>query len=245
MDTAPTRPGRAIAEPPPLHQLSSFLTCRLASPPSHRLPITHELGQKQRKRPVCPAAHEQHACYRPATETPGQGRLAAAPFASGDVAALRSRFAAPPPGGFPVGEDADLFSFRDLVLGSTASPGLLRHPRIADTARESLHAIDGSLCSLDAFVVLPTHVHLLFRQQLNLLRGPTPEQVAAVFKTSVERRTREYLGRCAPLWERQDFHRYLRTEAEQDAARDFIRRAPVRGGLVEHPDEWEWLYVRE
>ncbi|MBR9975705.1 MAG: hypothetical protein KFF77_09010 [Bacteroidetes bacterium] len=245
MDTAPTRPGRAIAEPPPLHQLSSFLTCRLASPSAQNLSFMPGHAHSAHLRPACPAAHEQHACYRHAMETPGPGRNAETTIASDDIASLRSRFAAPPPGNFPVGEDADLFSFRDLAHGGVTSPGLLRHPRIADTARDSLHAVDGSLCSVDAFVILPTHVHLLFRQQINLLRGPTPEQVAAVFKTSVECRTREYLGRSARLWERQDFHRYLRTEAECSAAREFILRAPVRSGLVERPEEWEWLYVRE
>ena len=92
-------------------------------------------------------------------------------------------------------------------------------------------------------MILPTHAHLLFRQDIGLLHGPTPEQVAAVFKMSVEQRAREYLGRGGPFWEQQDFHRYLRTPADRAAALDFIRSAPVRGGLVDRADAWEWLFV--
>ena len=259
MNTPPPRPGRAFGEPDGLRQLTSFLTLRLMTPASRHAGVPPE-----RLRPAAPihvsfAAHEQHTGYRAASVSSTIGGSPDSGFPEGrttpdrasetrdpsdDIALMRTRFAMAPDPGFLAGEEAEIFSFRDLVHGCAASPGLLRHPRIADTAREHLHALDGVLCALDAFVILPTHVHLLFHQQIGLLHGPTPEQVAAVFKTGVERKVREYLGRATPLWERRDFHRYLRTTSDSRAAREFIRRTPVRCGLVERPEEWEWLYVR-
>jgi hypothetical protein len=162
-----------------------------------------------------------------------------------DIQDLRLRFAPPPPGSFTEGVESELFSFWDLVLGMASSPGLLRHPRIADAAQQCLHTIDGVLCAFDAYVILPTHVHMLFSQQVGLIDGPTPEQVSAVFRMTVEQRANQYLGRSGAFWHKDDFHRYLRSGDDIRAARSFIRQAPVRSGLVEKPEEWEWLYVRE
>jgi hypothetical protein len=246
MTTPPKRPGRAVAEQGPLRQLTSFLTCRLGTPPCRfGTPMTRA-GTATRDVGVGPsvAAHEERMWYRPVARG-GSARESRSRLASmADITSLRARFAGPAPGSFLDGDHAELFSFRDLVLGFDPSPGLLRHTRIADAARDCLRALDGTLCTLDAFVILPTHAHLLFRQSVGLLHGPTPEQVSVVFKTTVEQQARACLGSNALSWEHEDFHRYLRTASEHCAARDFILRAPVRGGLVERPEQWNWLYIR-
>lgn len=241
MSTPRGRPRRHDPEPGKLRTLTSFLTCRIASrpaaPPGHRL-------RSSNGGCVAPAAHEQPSAYRPGIDA---GASAAVAFRGGpgtsdprDRCVLSSG-----PDDFPSGIDAEWYSFRDVATGIGVPPALLRHPRIADEAQRGLHALDGVLCSLDAFVILPTHVHMLFTQQVGLLGGPSPEQVAAVFKMMVGQRAHRQLGRIGDFWETDDFHRYLPTAAERRAALEFIRRAPVRGGLVEKPEEWEWLYVRE
>lgn len=257
MSTPQGRPRRHGPESGKLRVFHSFLTCRLI----HSLPQPAgdprrsrdpggalEQGTGNNSHRVCEPhlAHERLMMYDARGR---QGvRSAASPantIDSSGIQDLRVRFAPPPPGSFIEGVESELFSFWDIVLGMASSPGLLRHPRIADTAQQCLHTIDGVLCALDAYVILPTHVHMLFSQQVGLIDGPTPEQVSAVFRMTVEQRANQYLGRAGAFWHKDDFHRYLRSGEDIRAALSFIRQAPVRSGLVEKPEEWEWLYVRE
>lgn len=257
MSTPQGRSRRHGPESGKLRQFHSFLTCRLihsvpqpvGDPRRSRAPGgTLEPGTGSESLHVAEAhqAHERLMVYE-ARGSRGV-RSAASAASTTDTAGiqdLRLRFAPPPPGSFTEGVESELFSFWDLVLGMAASPGLLRHPRIADAAQQCLHTIDGVLCALDAYVILPTHVHMLFTQRIGLLDGPTPEQVSAVFRMTVEQRANQYLGRAGAFWHKDDFHRYLRSGDDIRAALSFIRQAPVRSGLVEKPEEWEWLYVRE
>lgn len=258
MSTPQGRPRRHGPEPGKLREFHSFLTCRLIQS------VPPPLVERHRTRDACVAAGQgeaaglldvpgSHLAHERMMVYDARGRAAerragfpssAARDASG-IQDLRDRFAPPPPGAFIEGVESELFSFRDLALGMASSPGLLRHPRIADAAQQCLHTIDGVLCALDAYVILPTHVHILFTQRFGLLDGPTPEQVSAVFRMTVEQRANQYLGRAGAFWHKDDFHRYLRGGDDIRAARSFIRQSPVRSGLVEKPEEWEWLYVRE
>ncbi|MFZ1730148.1 MAG: hypothetical protein WAV84_08500 [Bacteroidota bacterium] len=217
MTTLQRRYFRHDADAGNIRELHSFLTCRLI----HSIPFS---------------AREKLMTYRSKRE---QSHIAPA---IGDIA---DRFIAPESGGFEQGFGAELFSFWDMVLGASPGPGWLRHPRIADAAQLSFHALDGVLCRIDAFVILPTHVHVAFTQRFGLREGPTPEHVSAAFKAPVQHLANRFLVRSGPFWEEEDYHRYLPDPADLRSAISFIRQDPVRAGLVEKPEEWEWLYVRE
>lgn len=241
MSTPQWRPIRHTPEPGKLRSLTSFLTCRIASTRTTTPECSHVASSREIS---AHTANERASIYHPrsvSTATRGGSMCVKA-----GLSEFRTRLSATlAPDRFPAGIDAELFSFHDVATGHGIPPALLRHPRVADEAQRCLHALDGVLCTLDAFVILPTQVHLLFTQQFSLLEGPTPDQVSAVFKITVERHANQHLDRIGTFWDAEDFHRYLRTDGERRAARDFIFHAPVRGGLVEKPGEWEWLYLRE
>ncbi|MBE0642811.1 MAG: hypothetical protein IH600_01905 [Bacteroidetes bacterium] len=229
MSTLQRRFFRHDADAGNVRELHSFLTCRLV----HSIPFS---------------AREQLMTYRGNCEQRHGAVRSPFPVDPSTQSVLRDvagRFAAPAAGGFEQGFTAELFSFWDMVLGSSPGPGWLRHPRIADAAQQSLHALDGVLCRIEAFVVLPTHVHIAFSQNVGLRDGPTPEHVSGAFKAPVEHQANRFLVRSGPFWEQEDHHRFLPGPADLRGAIRFIREDPVRSGLVEKPEEWEWLYVRE
>lgn len=216
-------------------ELHSFLTCRL----THGFPCSaREEVMTWRKNRI-----SRHAGYQTGETRRwiGNRNVLPAEFSPGDLAAL---FAEPSEQTFETGFVAELFAFREIVFGSAPAPGWLRHPRIAETAQRTLHALDGVLCRLDAFVILPTHAHLVFTQHPGLHDCPTPADVADAFKAAVRQQAPRYLLRNGSFWEEHDYHRSLPDESAVREAVIFIRDAPVRGGLVETPLEWEWLYVR-
>ncbi|GAG26629.1 unnamed protein product [marine sediment metagenome] len=60
-------------------------------------------------------------------------------------------------------EQRRLFGKWDTALDTTQDgPSWLRDPRIADLVAESLHHRDGRVYDLDAFCVMPNHVHVVY-----------------------------------------------------------------------------------
>ncbi len=218
-----------------IRELHSFLTCRLI----HSIPFSAREGLMT-YRSGCEQRFGMADAPHPGPDIGG----ITGPYASPKLGDLAARFARPDVAAFEHGFEAELFAFWDTVLGSSPGPGWLRHPRIADAAQQALHAIDGVLCSIDAFVILPTHVHVTFSQRFGLREGPTPAHVSAAFKAPVQHQANRFLGRPGMIWEEEDHHRYLASPSDVRRAVSFIREDPVRSGLVEKPEEWEWLYVR-
>ena len=56
---------------------------------------------------------------------------------------------------------AELFAYWDLTLDLSPGPRWLEHPGAAESARRALRDMDGILCSVRSWVLLPTHIHVL------------------------------------------------------------------------------------
>ncbi len=96
-------------------------------------------------------------------------------------------------------------------------------------------------CLLDAFVVMPDHVHLLFALLPPEASGGSDEErafgspsanVAAIvrgYKGAVTRAAWEREGReMGPVWQRGFFDRVVRSEREADHVRRYIAENPAR-----------------
>lgn len=138
-----------------------------------------------------------------------------------------------------------LFRFWDSVLDTSPGPAWLGHPSVAEFTQITLHAMEGVLCRLEGYVIMPTHVHVLYSQNLELRRGPTPTHVADALKHPVAHFAGRLLELRGPFWQDGDYHRILRSRRELDSVRRYIRRDPVRAGLVSTPDEWLWSWERD
>jgi hypothetical protein len=52
--------------------------------------------------------------------------------------------------------------FDALLDANTYGPVWLKEPRVAEIVREALHHRDGRIYRLDAFSIMPNHVHAVF-----------------------------------------------------------------------------------
>ena len=57
--------------------------------------------------------------------------------------------------------------FESLLHSTRAGPLWLGEPRIAELVREALHYRDGKVYRLDAFCIMPNHVHVVFAPMLS------------------------------------------------------------------------------
>ena len=90
------------------------------------------------------------------------------------------------------------------------------------------------LCALDSFVVMPNHVHVLWKPHV-----PLPRLLRLV-KGSTARIANQILGREGTFWQREYFDRIVRNQDEHFRIRGYIERNPVCAGLCATPGSWPW-----
>jgi REP element-mobilizing transposase RayT len=111
------------------------------------------------------------------------------------------------------------------------------------TLRHCLHDNGRTIC-LQAAVIMPDHVHLLFTA-LRDAEGWTfalPEILRGI-KGSAARSINKLTARCGPVWQDESFDHVLRGDESLRETVEYIRQNPVRKGLVEKPEDYQWLWV--
>ena len=103
---------------------------------------------------------------------------------------------------------------------------------------------NGRRFHLHAAVIMPDHVHLLFTA-LRDQQGWTfalPEILKAIKGTSARSINKLY-GGFGPVWQGESFDHVMRGDESLRETVEYIRQNPVRKGLVQKPEDYEWLWV--
>jgi REP element-mobilizing transposase RayT len=105
---------------------------------------------------------------------------------------------------------------------------------------EELQRHDEIRYRLDAFVIMPNHVHVLIG-----MKGMSLGPILKTWKGASARTINQMLGRDGQLWAREYFDRFIRDERHFLNALAYLVRNPVVAGLVAQPRQWPGLWVRE
>jgi putative transposase len=115
----------------------------------------------------------------------------------------------------------------------------LRRSEIAKLVEGVLLFRHGVDYDVRAWVVMPNHVHLLFRVQdvpmwrlVNTWKGYTAKEANRI------------LGRTGPLWQEGYWDTYMRDCEHETRARHYIEHNPTKAKLVALPKEWAWSSAR-
>ncbi len=101
---------------------------------------------------------------------------------------------------------------------------ILREPEVAGEVAGVLRNRDGQDYLLDAFIVMPNHVHVLFR----LGKNARLEQVIKAWKGVSARRINQMRGRQGKIWQEEYWDRIVRNSKHLAKCRKYIRENPVR-----------------
>jgi REP element-mobilizing transposase RayT len=110
----------------------------------------------------------------------------------------------------------------------------LLESRLASVVEEVLWLGHGERYFLNAYVIMPDHVHLLLRPQetwslAKILRG---------FKGYTARQVNKDLGRRGPFCQDESFDHLIRNDADWADKFHYIHENPVKAGLVERPQDY-------
>jgi putative transposase len=139
-----------------------------------------------------------------------------------------------------------VFGKWDKVLDSEQSgPRWLQDERIAELVRDSLHHLDNQKYTLDAFCVMPNHVHLVCTPLR--IGGENYHAIGSIMhslKRFVALNANELLGRRGDFWQHENYDHVVRGEAEFNRIVAYVLNNPVSAGLVARPEDWKWSYCR-
>lgn len=126
----------------------------------------------------------------------------------------------------------------DRMLDEVRSgPFYLRQQPIADMIVDAIHYSATVLhrYDLEAFVVMPNHMHLLVIPHI-----PLP-LITKTLKGFTAKQANKVLGRTGdPFWQGESYDHLVRDREELERIRSYIERNPVRAGLVRQAGEYRW-----
>jgi REP element-mobilizing transposase RayT len=124
--------------------------------------------------------------------------------------------------------------------------GVTRTPEARWLVLSAVRHWDGQRIALDAAVVMPDHVHALFR----IIDGSWLEQILHSMKSFSAKQVKKLYAseRNLPsygwhLWLDESFDRIIRSEAEWQEKLAYISENPARAALVKNPGDYDWLYL--
>src|SRR5262249_11946688 len=104
---------------------------------------------------------------------------------------------------------------------------VLREPKFAQVVAESLRCFDDERYYLDAFVVMPNHVHALVQP----LPGSSLKEIVRSWKSYTARQINKGLDRSGTLWMQESFDRIVRDWDSLVRCREYIARNPEKARL--------------
>ena len=139
-----------------------------------------------------------------------------------------------------------LFGIWDKALDTLQTgPFYLRNPQVATMVSESLFHQDGHFYTLDAFCIMPNHVHLVCKP---LIKEGNSYYAISTIMHSIKRYTARQanlvLGREGPFWQHESYDHVVRDDIEWQRIIAYVVNNPVKAGLVTDWKDWKYSYCR-
>jgi REP element-mobilizing transposase RayT len=115
----------------------------------------------------------------------------------------------------------------------------LKRPEVARLVEGALRFFHGTRYDLQAWVVMPNHVHVLFTQRDGLLG-----RVVGSWKSYTAKKANKMLQRTGQFWDEDYWDTYMRDETHAERTCRYIESNPVKARLALEPAQWAWSSVR-
>ena len=145
-----------------------------------------------------------------------------------------------------------------------SGPVWLKDDQIAKEVAESIHYLDGKVYRLDAYCIMANHVHVVFTplaiQSSGSPTSPSPNQdndaqtkslcynslssILRSLKGYTARKANQRLGRRGAFWQHENYDHAIRNESEWQRIVTYVLNNPVKIGLVDRWEKWQWNYYR-
>jgi REP element-mobilizing transposase RayT len=136
-------------------------------------------------------------------------------------------------------------NFDNLLHKSDNNNKWLSKPEIASIVKEAIESRDGKEYELISYVIMPNHVHMVIIPRNSEENTKTqPYKTAYLLKslkwfTAME--CNKKLKRKGAFWQHESYDHVVRNVEELKNIVLYISNNPVKAGLVERFEEYQWL----
>jgi putative transposase len=119
---------------------------------------------------------------------------------------------------------------------------------------------DGGVYRLDAYCIMSNHVHVVLKpflderslhvkkdyERLSYVSKNAPLGVIMhSLKSYTAHEANKILGRSGSFWETESYDHFIRDEQEYHRVVAYVLNNPVKAGLIEKWNEWQWCWKRQ
>jgi REP element-mobilizing transposase RayT len=115
----------------------------------------------------------------------------------------------------------------------------LRRQEIAQLVEEAVRFFHGERYDLRAWVVMPNHVHALFKVEATPMA-----EILQSWKKHTAQKANRLLGRRGAFWQADYWDTFMRNNEHELETRNYIENNPAKAGLVLGPKAWPWSSAR-
>jgi len=125
----------------------------------------------------------------------------------------------------------------ERYLDRGAGECYLVRPSIAELVANAIRFFDGQRYLVNAWVVMPNHVHAVVWPMPNHLLG----EIVRSWKGFTSRKANQILDRVGQaFWQPESFDHWIRDDDEKARICRYVIHNPVNAGLAKTPQEWRW-----
>ena len=142
--------------------------------------------------------------------------------------------------------DKQIFGCWDQALAEwKEGQAWLQDQQIALLVSESVHYGDGKEYDLEAFYLMPNHVHLLCTPKIKLDQEYySLSEIMHRIKRFTARNANKTLYLTGDFWQHESWDHVVRDDSEKQRIVDYILNNPVKAGLVDDWTKWKWTYYK-
>lgn len=141
-----------------------------------------------------------------------------------------------------------LFACFDKLIDLQPAVKHLENPGAANIVRDAIYHFAGERYDLLAFVVMPSHLHWVFRPRndwidslANVNDDRTPrEMITQSINGYTAHQCNRLLGRRGAFWQGEAYDHVVRNDDELLRIIQYIENNPVKAGLVARAEDWIW-----
>jgi REP element-mobilizing transposase RayT len=133
--------------------------------------------------------------------------------------------------------ERDYFWKTESFLDRGQGESWLKRPDIADLVASALRFFANKRYRLDAWVVMPNHVHVVFWPMPN----ETLSAIVQSWKRFTAREANKILGRTGnSFWQPEPYDHWIRNDVEHARCCRYVMNNPVKARLCTDPRDWKW-----
>jgi len=137
--------------------------------------------------------------------------------------------------------ERDYFRKLENFLDANHGECWLKRPEIADLVAGALKFFDGERYRLDAWIVMPNHVHVVFWPMPN----HTVSAIVQSWKRFTAREANKIIGKTdEAFWQREPFDHWIRDDEEHARCCAYVVNNPVQARLCRATTDWNWSSAR-